>query len=160
MDEVSPEISEIVSVGDDRFDPKAYERVANAANLIRVDLMKSDYEIKPQAWSMTVSEESFTPTFSGEPSTPSFIDQHGLLVGSYKWQAAFKKGNTKPLKLNCFYYLAWDGLDGSDSDHYTLYFRKLARFVSYPYFRATLAHMTASSGLTFPPLPSLNERMD
>jgi hypothetical protein len=83
-----------------------------------------------------------------------------MLAGTYNWAAEVKMGRSKILKLSTEYLIVYSGLKDSPEEYVRLYFNKLARFTSYPYFRAHFAMNVAASGLMLAPLPSLFDRVD
>jgi hypothetical protein len=64
------------------------------------------------------------------------------------------------LKSSAEYLVLYNGLNDCPPDYVQLYFKKVARFTTYPYFRSHFASHVAASGLMLAPLPSLNERVD
>ncbi|MFC2967721.1 hypothetical protein [Acidimangrovimonas pyrenivorans] len=145
----------------DDFDADVYASVARKARLQDLRLCESNYFSKPECF-MEAEEtgKELSQGFYGEMSGHSFSSDSGLLVGGYVWGADVRFGRKKALKMKCEYVLIYSGLEGADAEYVRLYFKKIARFTSYPYFRAHFAHHSAASGLRLPPLPSLNDRMD
>lgn len=143
------------------FDSAAYEKVAQSANLREVSLANSQFSIKVPVFVEAEEEGTqFRPAFSGEPKHQSFMAGPGMLIGSYHWNVEIKIGRIKALKMSAEYVLIYSGLADAPEDYVKLYFAKLARFTSYPYFRALLAMNVSGTGISIPPLPSLKDRVD
>lgn len=141
------------------FDHAAYERVARLAALKDISLVRNDYETKIQLfWSS--EDQKFRKGFSGQSNGCNYFEEEGALIGGYQWSAEIKSGRQKALKLRAEYVLMY-GFDDLVEDAYAqLYFEKVARFTSYPYFRALFSHCSSASGLALDPLPSLVDRVD
>lgn len=143
------------------FDPEKYAKVARHARLEDIRLNSCEYKVKHECF--VQSEESgkeLNQSFSGGMDGHSFDSERGLLAGVYIWSAEVKFRRKKALKLKCEYFLVYSGLEERDPDYARLYFQKLARFTSYPYFRSHFALETTASGLMIGPLPSLIDRVD
>lgn len=143
------------------FDPNEYAKVAQHANLEDIRLESSVYNVKHDCFAKAESsDKELNQGFFGGMSGHTFDAESGILVGGYTWGAEVKFGRKKVLKLKCEYILIYSGLDDSSPDYARLYFQKLARFTSYPYFRSHFAVQTTASGLNIGPLPSLIDRVD
>jgi hypothetical protein len=129
-----------------------------------VRLVESTYSAKVTSLLAATSEDHDSPelrqSYSGAPSHYTFTPEKGMLAGTYNWAAEVKMGRSKILKLSTEYLIIYSGLKDSPEEYVRLYFNKLARFTSYPYFRAHFAMNVAASGLMLAPLPSLFDRVD
>ncbi|MFN5827076.1 MAG: hypothetical protein ACK446_08695 [Rhodobacterales bacterium] len=144
------------------FDAATYESVARSASLREVRLVNSAYSAKVMSF-MALELGHGTElkqSYAGTPSGHSFMSERGIAVGSYLWTAEVRAGRTKAMKLSTEYMVAYSGLKDAPEDYVELYFKKLARFTTYPYFRAHFAMHVAASGLMLAPLPSLTDRVD
>ncbi|MDU8912779.1 hypothetical protein [Aestuariicoccus sp. MJ-SS9] len=146
----------------DRFDENEYAQVAQLARLQQVHLMSCEYEAKiPEILvQQDLEHGTLRPSYEGEPEAYSFDREHGFSVGEYTWRADVKQGRRKLLKLKCTYVLVYDNFQDCDEAYTYLYFKKVGRFTTYPYFRTQFSVQVGASGLTFPPLPSLIDRVD
>lgn len=146
----------------ENFDEQAYAHVARVARLQQVHLISCEYEAKvPEILVKQSSEdEDLSPSYEGQPESFNLYREHGFSVGEYTWRADVKLGRRKLLKLKCTYVLVYDFLEECDELYTHLYFKKIGRFTSYPYFRTQFSVQVGASGLTFPPLPSLVDRVD
>ncbi|MEW2917240.1 hypothetical protein AB1A64_09210 [Ruegeria sp. ANG10] len=143
------------------FDNEKYNQVAVAANLMELSLVKQRYDMKPDGfWEAEAEPHKLKQQFLGKPSGHRLHEDSGVLVGGYAWKAEIKFGRKKLLKLDAEYMLVYDGLETCDPEYAKLYFNKIARFTSYPYFRALFALSATNSSLALDPLPSLNDRVD
>lgn len=143
-----------------KLDYGKYAEVSSAAELHDIKLIKSEYSVKPEIFRVVEDMENMVHGFQGECLSFDFLDEPGIAVGRYKWSAEIKAGRKKALKLTAEYLVAYAELSGQDKGHVEFFFNKVGRFATYPYFRALFSHHTAETGLVFPPLPSLNERVD
>ena len=150
--------SEEFSFASGEFDAAKYEGVARNARLREVRLVNSAYAAKVMNFMLDGME--MKQSYHGAPSSHSFAQERGLVVGSYLWSAEVRAGRAKALKFSAEYMVAYSNLKDGPEDYVSLYFKKLARFTSYPYFRAHFAVHIAASGLMLPPLPSLTDRVD
>lgn len=152
-----------LSFSDEEFDHEQYEAVANRARLRRLGLQKQSYKAELSLlWQSGESGNGLKHSFKGMPNGHVYDRDDGLIVGNYEWAVQVKHGRRNALKLVAEYVLVFGGLKActADEDYVALYFDKIARFASYPYFRSHFAMCTASSGITLPPLPTLTERVD
>lgn len=148
-----------LSFASEEFDNEKYSRVANSARLLDVCLVKQNYHVKLNLiW--TADGDSLKHRFRGEPKGHSFDPDGGTVIGGYEWQAEIKVGRKNALKLTGEYLLVYGGLENQNEEYVRLYFNKLARFTTYPYFRALFSMSTSNSGLALDPLPSLIDRPD
>lgn len=151
---VSPEI-------DDYFDSDLYANVARRARLRELNLVSSHYEIKLECFLQAEnSDGELKYGFSGRLGNLSFDSEDGVIIGSYLWQVEVKHKRKKALKLNAEYLLLYTELEGCDEKYVSTYFDKIARFTTYPYFRALFSLNTSTSGVSLNPLPSLIDRVD
>ena len=152
-----------LSFADQEFDHGQYEAVANQARLQRLGLQRQAYKAElPLLWPSGEGNKGLQHTFKGMPKWHDYDRERGLILGKYEWVVLIKHGRKNALKLVAEYMLVFGGLEACDSDegYVALYFDKIARFASYPYFRSHFAMCTANSGVTLPPLPTLTERVD
>ncbi len=150
------------SFASEGYDAGKYDGVARSARLREVRLVNSAYSAKVMSF-MAVEpgdETQLKQSYTGAPSGHSFVSERGVAVGSYIWTAEVRAGRTKAMKLSAEYMVAYSGLKDAPEEYVELYFKKLARFTTYPYFRAHFAMQVAASGLMLAPLPSLTDRVD
>jgi len=150
------------SVASDGYDAGKYDDVARNARLREVRLVNSAYSAKVMSFRSAQLGDGMDlkQSYSGAPSGHSFVPERGIAVGSYLWTAEVRAGRTKAMKLSAEYLVAYNGLKDAPEEYVELYFMKLARFTTYPYFRAHFAMQVAASGLLLAPLPSLTDRVD
>ena len=139
------------------FDHELYAHVAQRAQLKWLFLLQSDYVAKPDLFDDEV--DRFKRPY-GSHGEMVFNKIDGRLSGYYTWGIRFKKRNKVVLKLVCKFILSYRNLHECDEGHVRVYFEKIAKFTTYPYFRGIFASQTSNSGLILPPLPALSERVD
>ena len=152
-----------LSFADEDFDHEQYEAVANRARLHRLGLQRQAYKAELSLlWPTGEGGGSLKHAFKGIPKGHVYNRERGLILGKYEWSVQVKHGRRNALKAVAEYMLMFGGLEAckSGENYVALYFEKIARFASYPYFRSHFAMCTANSGITLPPLPTLTERVD
>ncbi|WP_066705356.1 hypothetical protein [Celeribacter ethanolicus] len=142
------------------FDYEVYADISVSAILSEIRLIGSEYSVKPEIFRVLEDLGNMAHDFSGVCKALDFIEEEGVAIGQYSWTASIKYGRKKVLKLSTNYLVTYEGLEGKDGDHVAVFFNKVVRFATYPYFRALFSHHTAETGIMMPPLPSLNERVD
>lgn len=140
------------------FDNGTYKELTVAARLQDIRLISSDYVIRPEVFEALEDLENMV--FSGAPTGFHFDSETGLMIGNYRWAAEVKLGRRKVLKLTSEYLVAYTGMASFEERYVRMYFKKVGRFATYPYFRSDFSHHSSSSGIMLPPLPSLNERVN
>ena len=146
----------------ERFDHSIYEDVAKRARLREIRLIDSTYHAKVGRFLAFEKGDGsdLQQSYLGEPVHSTYSEERGIVAGTYKWTAEVKSGRVKALKIGAEYLVLYNSLSGVPEDYAQLYFKKLARFATYPYFRAHFATLVSASGIMLAPLPSLTERMD
>lgn len=162
---MNTEISEkptLLSFASEGYEPAKYEEVARNARVREVRLVESTYSAKITSFLAADHGDGveLKQSYFGEPAHYTFSPEKGVLAGSYHWTAEVKVGRAKILKLGTQYLVVYSNLKDAQEEYVRLYFNKLARFTSYPYFRAHFAMSTSASGLMLAPLPSLFDRVD
>lgn len=153
--------AERFSFGSKSFDPEEYAKTTRMARLEAIQLIESRYSAIPEEMlGSNGSDRKLTQGFGGEPRGHHFDQENGVVIGGYRWTAEVKDKRKKVLSIRTEYMIAYSGLTEAKPEYIELYFNKVARFATYPFFRAHVAMHTASSGLVLPPLPSLFERVD
>lgn len=149
-----------LSFTSDGFDQAKYAGVSQNAKLSELRLITVDYKVSTEALFNSLHELNPKFSFEGTASAFDFSADDGRVFGVYEWVAAVKAGRKNAIRSKCSYFLIYSGLQEHDPEYVRLYFEKIGRFASYPYFRAQFASDVASSGVFLPPLPSLTERVD
>ena len=143
------------------FDPAVYAATAQAARLDSVSLTESKFSSKPSIfWESEQSGKSIKQGYSGLFKGLHFEPEEGFVIGGYQWEAVGKFGAKIAFSMRADYVLRYSGLVGASPEYVQLYFLKIARFTSYPYFRALFATHTSAAELLLGPLPALTERVD
>lgn len=152
---------EPVSFGSPDFDAEEYALVAKTARLRDVRLIESHFQAKADLLRVfDQTEGSYELSFSGELSSFGFDADSGFAIGSYEWVAFAKHGRKKAMSTKTKYMVIYTNLKGMNEAYVSIYYRKLAKFTSYPYFRGFFALNAAAASIIIPPLPSLTDRVD
>jgi hypothetical protein len=147
-------------IGGEGFDVEVYNDIARSASLIDVRLIETNFSIQLDLiGALENADKTSAFDFSGRPES-FFLYEHGTCAGTYVWTAEIKDKRKKALKNKAKYVIVYGNLKGKDREHVRLFFERLARFASFPYFRALMATHAAAAGLTLPPLPSIMDRVD
>jgi len=143
------------------FDPNKYAAVAMSARLASLQLTNQQYSVKPEALELSrLTMEEYKFSYSGGVEFVHLDAESGSIFGSYKWSVNITLHRKKVVNQKASFILVYEDLLGNDESYCNLYFVKLSRFTTYPYFRSIFSANAANSGLMLPPLPSLRDRMD
>jgi len=152
---------EVLDFASHHFDHEVYSRVAQAAAIKQVCLIEQKFKANLSDYFSGLEQGTDeTYMFRGKPNGHHFDADSGTVAGGYSWSAKVKVGRKTPISLSAEYFLLYDNLEGCDPEYVRVFFEKLARFASYPYFRSVFATCTSNAGLIMPPLPALSERVD
>lgn len=152
---------ELLTFGSTKFDNEEYARTARNARLQEVRLVNNTYKVKPALFLQAENDDLPTRQgFSGAMDGHHVEIEQGIVIGNYSWEAEVKIERKQAMSIKATYMVLYSGLEECKPDYVRLYFQKLARFTTYPFFRAHFAVLTSASCLNLPPLPSLIERMD
>lgn len=142
------------------FSHDEYNKVSRSAQLREIKLIASNYMVRPEAFAAAQELESLKNSFSGVCTDFICDADEGLAWGRFQWVAEIKSGRRACLKLSSEYLVLYSDVHDCDGQHVEAYFRKVGRFATYPYFRATFSHNIGETGILLPPLPTLTERVD
>ena len=143
------------------FDASLYNSLSQSANLMDLRCIQSKFSItKKYIGQLHEKIGPFDRFFDYDVENPTLVEDHGYLFGIVKWKAGLKDGRKNVAVFSCDYYVTYSDVGGFPSEYCFLYFQKLAKFSSFPYFRAYVGAQSAAAGVIIPPLPSLRERVD
>lgn len=146
---------------DFKFDVEIYNEIARSAALADLRTVASDFLMKEGCISsLQIMDENVKSVVTGQAEDHFYDPERGVIAGKYKWSAEMKVGRVKALKFNASYMAVYANLLDRDPSHVAIFYEKLARFSSYPYFRAQFSAHTAAANLCIPPLPALRDRLD
>lgn len=137
-----------------------YNKVSRTAELREIKLIASTYMVRPEAFEVAQDLGNLKNSFSGVCTDFICDADEGLAWGRFQWVAEIKSGRKACLKLSSEYLVLYSDVRDCDEQHVEAYFRKVGRFATYPYFRATFSHNIGETGILLPPLPTLSERVD
>ena len=157
----TPNVSPKVSAVEFKFDVEIYNEIARSAALADLRTVASEFLLKEECIpSLQVMEEKVKSIVTGQIEDHFYDSERGVVAGKYTWSAEMKVGRLKALKCNASYLAVYSDLANRDSEHVAIFYDKLSRFASYPYFRAHFSAQVAAANLLIPPLPSLRDRVD
>jgi hypothetical protein len=137
-----------------------YKKVSISARLREIRLIASNYLVRPEAFQVAQDVDTMKNGFHGKCTDFIFDNDEGLAWGRFQWSVEIKSGRKSCLKLMAEYLVLYSDIFDCDGEHVEIYFRKVGRFATYPYFRAHFNHHIGETGIMLPPLPALNERVD
>lgn len=143
-----------------KLDHDVYAEIASSAELFELKLVGSAYSVKPEVFEFEKNLEKLNHSFSGHCAAFKLANETGIALSHYQWVAEVKLGRKKVLKLDTSYLISYSELADFDEEHVELFVNKVGRFATYPYFRSLFSHHMSESGIIFPPLPILKERVD
>jgi len=151
----------VLLFSDEDFDVEIYNSVASCAQLSEIRLLASTFAVKPECLGeFDDPENSHDHKFEGHAHKFVFDSENGIAIGTIVWCAEIKSGRKKALKLTAEYLTTYGDLQGMDADYVRLYFGKIAKFATFPYFRNLFSVQVSAAGIQLPPLPSLIDRVD
>ncbi len=142
------------------LDHSQYNKVSCSARLREIKLIASSYMVRPEAFEVAQDLNNLKNSFSGKCTDFIYDAEDGLAWGRFQWVAEIKSGRKACLKLSSEYLVLYSDIYDCDEPHVEAYFRKIGRFATYPYFRASFSHNIGETGILLPPLPTLSERVD
>ena len=151
--------SPVIKRADFKFDSEIYHEVSCSAELQELRLVSSKFKMKPELFLYEDDGKPPKNLFHGHAVGVTIDEDEGLIAGNYIWEAELKFGRSTGLKLQAEYLLIYSGVGGLDANHTSMYFSRVGRFSTYPYFRSHFSNHVTEAGLMLPPLPSLNERV-
>lgn len=150
-----------LTFGSPKFSNEIYTEVAQSARLKDVRLLESSFRVQADLLHVfDHAAESYELGFSGKLSSFGYDAEDGFAVGSFEWKAEAKHGRKKAMTTKAKFMVIYGSLNHMDEEYVRLYYGKLSKFTSYPYFRGFLALNAAASAIVLPPLPSLTDRVD
>lgn len=143
------------------YDEDIYGEVSRRAKLVDLRTLSSNFSVKAECIrDLEEGVEKLQHGFKGSASTFNFSPENGVVIGTVNWVAEIKSGRKKALKLDAEFLVVYTELEDLAEEYVKLYFKKIARFATYPYFRALFSGQTASAGIMLAPLPALTDRVD
>lgn len=143
------------------FEHDVYAQVAMRAELEEIRLLDFSYLMNPDIFLSPEFDPSNLANRLGSETANFIYDaERGIVAGGLIWYAEMKLKRKKALALRGNYFAVYSNLSDCDERYVESYFKKVAKFATFPYFRTLFSTQTSASGLALPPLPSLRERVD
>jgi hypothetical protein len=136
--------------------PQKYNAVVSAARIVAVNLIKTDFEVKPSFFGYEGELEYSFDLKS--PAPVAFDSESGNASGFFHWALTAKAAEKTVLSLVAAFWVTYDSLAGLDGEAVEAFVRRVGCFTSYPYFRSFVSQMSWASGTNLPILPILREQ--
>jgi hypothetical protein len=134
---------------------REYSEAVEAAEIINIRLIKSEFVVEPEALSRERSQ--WKQNYDFQVRDIAFDATRSLLTGLVVGEAVCRVGRKRILGLKCRYLVAY-AVSGSPTEAAAETFvRRVAAFAAYPYFRSHFADVCSQSGIVLPPLPIMKE---
>lgn len=138
------------------FASEAYNKVARSAQLQLIMLESSRFFVLPEFVVDRGSEERVSNlSYSSSIDKIVFDSERGVASCEWSWSVSARTGRRKTLSVEAVYLVIYDGLTDCDSDAAGRFLRRVARFATYPYFRAHVSQKSWESGANIPILPTI-----
>lgn len=145
---------------ENKFDPEAYSRVVDQAELLKVILSKVEFDVQPRYY-IAIGAEDQTPKLTRrfeeniDESAFYFHSDTGLAFCEFAWKISIAEKKKQLLRCAAVYRVVYKGLEACDESAVTAFVTRVGRFACFPYFRSLVAQLGWSSDAELPPLPVL-----
>ena len=146
---------------EDRSGPKPafavedYNKVARAAKLRRIMLLRSNFAVQLDYFAVMDKEGAPKPTYGGNFANQTFDVKAGRASCEWTWTISARQNRRRLLSIEVTYLIVYAGLEGCIEEAVVRYLRRVGRFASYPYFRAHVSQLNWESGANLPILPTI-----
>lgn len=137
------------------FTPDEYNRVVARAELDQIVLLRCKYDVTD-----FLEKKDLRPLNKSIESAYKNIalsESRGIIAGEVQWSMQIPGEGKPKFKVMASFGISYTGVAGRNEMAAGAFFARVARFATYPYFRALVSHLSWSSGLHIPPLPIIRE---
>lgn len=134
------------------FSGEEYNRVAMAANLEGVQLLKLEFEAHPERFG---GDDGLRLTHGRKLLSCTFDEDTPAAAAVFSYSVTAKQGRAKAFHCMAEYAVLYAMPDEAKAEAATAFCRYVGAFAAYPYFRALAAQMAWNAGLDLPPLPTI-----
>lgn len=138
---------------------EAYNKVAKAAKLQLIMLTESSFTMQPEFVankSKLEDGKKYKLSFGSSIANSVYKADSGLASCEWTWTVTAKAEKRKALSIQATYYILYDDVVDCEADAVNRYLRRVARFATYPYFRAHVSQVSWESGADLPILPTIS----
>lgn len=132
-----------------------YIATVDAAEIIDIRLIKSDFLVEPEALGRERSQ--WKQSYDFQVRDVRFDGTRNLLTALVVGDAVCKVGRKRIIGLKCRYMVAYAVTGAPTEAAAESFVRRVAAFAAYPYFRAHFADVCSQSSIALPPLPIMKE---
>lgn len=143
-----------MAVDANAVDPAAYNALVGRAVLTNIRLSETRYDIKPDA--LSTDPATWRKEVRAEPVEVFADEESGRLLGSFLFELTCRHRRRKILFCSARYLVSYRVHGGCEPEIGALFVERVGKVVVYPYFRATVAQLTAQSAVQMPPLPIIS----
>ena len=138
------------------FASEAYNQVARAAKLQAIMLTSSKFLLRPEFLASGGAKGGQTNlSYGSTVHNISFNKEEGAASCDWKWSVTGTNKRKRTLSVEAVYIVIYDNLGGCEPEAVERFLRRVARFASYPYFRAHVSQISWESGANLPILPTI-----
>lgn len=132
-----------------------YNLVVDSAELVSVQLVRSNFEVKPEFFRSADARKNLG--YDAQVESVDFSPESGVAMAFLTFSVDSKKGKKKLLSSTAKYLVVYDELTECDPDAVEAFIRRVATFAAYPYFRSHFASLDWAATTRLPPLPVMRE---
>lgn len=135
-------------------DAQTYNALVGRATLTNIRLTESKFDIKPEA--LGTDPDTWRKEVRAEPVEVFADPETGRLFGSFLFELVCRHRRKRVLSCSARYLVSYRVHGGCEAEIGELFVERVGKVVIYPYFRATVAQLTAQSAVQMPPLPIIS----
>lgn len=137
------------------FDAAAYNKVARAAKLRRISLLRSDFFVLPEYFAAKANNRSLSSRYTAGFGEHHVDSKGGLASCEWEWGIKIIDKRKATLSIDVAYVVVYGGIEECIEEQVIRYMRRVGRFATYPYFRAHVSQLSWESGVNLPILPTI-----
>lgn len=130
-----------------------YNNIVDAAELLDVKLIKSDFSVHPNFFVGGDHGSDFR--YACDLISSHYDQATQRLIGEVALEAGSRSGRRWALRARAVYLVAYSVSGDPAEEAAFAYLERVGRFTAYPYFRSFFAGVCADAGAIVPPLPVL-----
>lgn len=138
---------------DPNIDAENYNLIARKAVLDTLQLIDSDFAIKPSFFS---ERDGLNLSQSNEVINVNYNSAMKYCIGFFRFKLTAKHSRKVVLACRCDFMVVYDLPEESKENEALAFCSKVGLFAAYPYFRAFVAHVSSLANAELPPLPIIS----
>jgi hypothetical protein len=135
-------------------DAASYNALVGRATLTNIRLTEAKFDIRPDA--LSTEPDTWRKEIRAEPVEVFADAETGKLYGSFLFELICRHRRKKVMSCSARYLVSYRVHGGCEPAIGELFVERVGKVVVYPYFRATVAQLTAQSAVQMPPLPIIS----